>query len=337
MQLIPNSTVAIVTGGYGVATINYADPANTVKVQQIDTGVLTRGEGGSGRTTVIDSKTALVVGSCGVCVLNVADPYNVQKLVKIDTGVLSRERGHGDGKVTVVGTRAIVVGHFGLAVLDLSEPANAKKVANLMWDTPDKTVSFNFCWTGGRLTLMPDGRYALMTTNWGPMVIDLLDIDKPVVVSCGPKGAKGVDTDGLRYGNYAYPVLIDGYAYIAGRSAERGELVRIDMRNPARPAKAAGRINLIDCFSNGYENGRIYQIGAQHILIIGGRSTQVHKIPPPEMASMPTATATMPTATASMPTATASMPTATATMPSATATMPTATATMPAATATPIN
>ena len=56
ITLIPNSTIAIVTGGDGVATLDYGDPGNTKHVQAIDTEVLTKS--GSGRTTVIDSETA---------------------------------------------------------------------------------------------------------------------------------------------------------------------------------------------------------------------------------------------------------------------------------------
>ena len=182
ITLIPNSTIAIVTGGDGVATLDYGDPVNTKQVQAIETEVLTKS--GSGRTTVIDSKTALVVGNRGVCVLNISDPSNVQKLVKIgDRGVLSRDRysdgrDNSDGRVTVVGTRAIIVGKEGLAVLDLSEPANAKKVANLMWGA--KKIGWDYYYVGGPLTLMPDGRYGLIMGGHGPFVIDLLDIDKPV-------------------------------------------------------------------------------------------------------------------------------------------------------------
>ena len=55
-------------GGRGVATLDYANPAKTVTVQKINTGVLSRFSGG--RTSLVDSKTAITVGSGNaVCVL----------------------------------------------------------------------------------------------------------------------------------------------------------------------------------------------------------------------------------------------------------------------------
>ena len=68
INFIPNSTIAIVTGGRGGSTLDYANPAKTVTVQKINTGVLSRFSGG--RTSLVDSKTAITVGSGNaVCVL----------------------------------------------------------------------------------------------------------------------------------------------------------------------------------------------------------------------------------------------------------------------------
>jgi hypothetical protein len=46
ITLIPNSTIAILTSGDGCNNIDYADPANPKRVQQINTGVCS----GLGRT-----------------------------------------------------------------------------------------------------------------------------------------------------------------------------------------------------------------------------------------------------------------------------------------------
>ena len=83
ITLIPNSTIAIITGGGGVDTIDYADPAKPRKVQHINTGVCAA----SGRTYIADHQTAFVAGELGVRVLDISDPKNVQQLSKVNTGV----------------------------------------------------------------------------------------------------------------------------------------------------------------------------------------------------------------------------------------------------------
>ena len=170
ITLIPNSSVAIVTGGYGLAILDFSDPPNTKKLKAINTGVLTVDE--AGRCTIVDDKTALVVGGLGVAVLDISDPQNVSKLKKVDTGVQTRE---GGGRLTIVGTRALVIGGLGLAVVDFQDRANAKVLAKV-----DTGV---LCREGaGRLKLMHDGQHALVTGGLGVCVVNIADLSQPFKV-----------------------------------------------------------------------------------------------------------------------------------------------------------
>ena len=105
ITLLPNSTIALVTGSYGVDILDYADPAHTKKVTHIDPGVIDQ----EARTVIADHRTALVVGAFGVAILDISDPNNVRWLAKVKMGVCTRM---SSNRITLIpnSTIAIVTG-----------------------------------------------------------------------------------------------------------------------------------------------------------------------------------------------------------------------------------
>eukprot|EP00966_Prymnesium_polylepis_P215435 4989133-Prymnesium_polylepis.2 len=111
----------------------------------------------------------------------------------------------------------------------------------------------------GRLILTPDGRYALVSGLHGVAVIDLADMDNPVLVKMVVTG-KGERTKTTPCDIRGQMMLLDGWAYVVNGQPNGFGVSCIDMRNPASPVKVGGHAEAF---------GLISILGAEHLLVTG--------------------------------------------------------------------
>ena len=201
---------------------------------------------------------------------SISDPRKVNKLVNVEvcpgSGPKKGSTHHGND-VVCIGTRAIVTLFDGLAVVDVSDPANAKTVASMtslgVGTFVQSRGEQGEVHRMGRLLLTPDGRYALVSGLHGVAVIDLADVDNPVLVKTV---VTGEDPNKKTLCLQGQMMLLDGWAYVVNGHRDGFGVSCIDMRNPANPVKVG---------AHALADGNLIPLGAEHLLVTGHRRTDM--------------------------------------------------------------
>ena len=276
ITIIPNSKVALVTGGNGLCVLDVSDPPKpkvlkvfkTKEIRVFDAYI-------GGRATIVDAQTALVAGNRGVAVLDIADPQNVQILSWVDPKVVA----YGEpkpGRPIILGTRALVVGEKGLAVVDFADRANVQTVAKL-----DPGIC-RYPGARARFKLMADGQHVLMTGGLGAAIVDISDLSAPFQV--GDTIKTGMLSNDMAHGQSPAPpiggrifpfkesvIIAGGRSFIdEGGGGLVGAIGIKDLANPEvmKPVKLEGAV------------GPLTAVGNMHFLVAGFLGVDVVKMAP---------------------------------------------------------
>ena len=262
VAIIPNSKVALVTGGKGLCVLDVSDPPNAKVLKVFKNNKKEIGVPEGGKITFVDAQTALVVGGVGgLAVLDIADPQNVQVLSRVDPKVEVSK----PGRQIILGSRALVQGRRGLAVVDFTDRANVKTLAKV--DTKTGTEGGPCC---TRYKLMADGRHVLMTGGYGAAIVDISDLSVPAKV--GATINTGVLTGASDAGQI---LVLEEYALVVGD----GRVATIgikDLTNPKvmKPVSFEGEGR--GTFHN--NPGRLVAIGNMHFLLVSSHGVYVLKM-----------------------------------------------------------